>query len=465
MLNVMWFRSDLRVSDNPALMAAMATGPVVAIYFLCQQQWDWHKNSLLKRSLIVRQIKDLAKALAELNVPLRIIDAGAFDKVPEYMSRYVDRIKCQNVFCNLEYEVNEASLTAAVAQKLAVIGRSLVTTNDQCLVQPGQIKNKSGQPYKVFSAFRRAFYRTADRLLRPLYYRPERQVELAISTDLSALDSVRLCSSVDRLWPAGEDYAHKRLNLFVTEQILRYAERRDIPSLDATSALSPYLATGVLSTRQCLHATVLMNQAQPGGASQGVDVWIDELVWREFYRHLIFFFPQLCKGKPFKPETDLLPWRRDEDSLFRWSSGRTGYPIVDAAMRQLAETGWMHNRLRMVTAMFLTKDLFVDWRLGEQFFMSNLVDGDFASNNGGWQWSASTGVDAVPYFRVFNPYRQSERFDPEGVFIRRYLPELRQLDNRSIHHPSEAQVDATGYVLPMVEHRLAVQQVKSYFAG
>ncbi|PID43406.1 MAG: deoxyribodipyrimidine photolyase [Gammaproteobacteria bacterium] len=472
----MWFRSDLRVRDNPALMAAMAAGPVVGVYFLCEQQWDSHQVSLVKRSLIIRQLNALSDSLAALHVPLVVLNAGVFQRIPGLMTDYVKRVNCHHVFCNHEYEVNEADLTCLVRQALASAGHSLIASNDQCLVEPGQIQNRSGEPYKVFSAFRRAFYRSADYRIRPLHFQPARQSEVAGQsgmagqsetgsiTDLSPLKRVRLCSSVDDLWPAGEDYAHERLNRFVDEQATCYAEQRDIPSLDATSALSPYLATGIISTRQCLHAAVSMNQGRLTGGNKGIDAWINELLWREFYRHLLFFFPQLCKGKPFRPETDQLPWSRDEAILHRWASGRTGYPIVDAAMRQLTETGWMHNRLRMVTAMFLTKDLFVDWRLGEQFFMSHLIDGDLASNNGGWQWSASTGVDAVPYFRVFNPYRQSERFDPRGEFIRKYLPELRHLDDKSIHRPSEGQANSAGYDLPIVEHGEAVKRVKACFS-
>jgi len=195
------------------------------------------------------------------------------------------------------------------------------------------------------------------------------------------------------------------------------------------------------------------------GAGEGAAVWISELAWRDFYRHIMACFPSLAQGSPFKSETALLQWRHDHEQFQAWCDGQTGYPLVDAAMRQLNETGWMHNRLRMVTAMFLTKHLFIDWRWGEAHFMRRLIDGDFAANNGGWQWSASTGTDAVPYFRVFNPVRQSERFDPQGVFIQRYVPELRGLSGKALHRPWP--VD--GYPAPIVDHQGVRERVTLAF--
>jgi deoxyribodipyrimidine photo-lyase len=212
-----------------------------------------------------------------------------------------------------------------------------------------------------------------------------------------------------------------------------------------------------------MHAALSLNHGSLSEGQQGIATWINELIWREFYKHLLVDFPQLCRFKPFKPETDRLPWKQDSELFEAWKAGRTGFPIVDAAMRQLKQTAWMHNRLRMVVAMFLTKHLFIDWRLGEAYFMSMLVDGDLASNNGGWQWSASTGVDAVPYFRIFNPTRQSQRFDERGDFIRQYLPELSGLDNKSIHMPSAQQAKALAYPLPIVDHSAAVAQTKLWF--
>jgi deoxyribodipyrimidine photo-lyase len=227
--------------------------------------------------------------------------------------------------------------------------------------------------------------------------------------------------------------------------------------------LSPYLAVGAVSLRQCLWSALDANQGRLEGGNQGLSTWINELIWREFYKHIVRGFPEVCRYRPFKADTASIPWRHDAQLFQQWCRGLTGFPLVDAAMRQLNETGWMHNRLRMVTAMFLTKHLLVDWRWGERYFMNKLVDADFAANNGGWQWSASTGADAAPYFRVFNPTRQSQRFDPEGRFIRRYLPHMAGLDNAAIHDPAPLERAAIGYPMPIVDHALAVKQVKTLF--
>jgi deoxyribodipyrimidine photo-lyase len=197
-----------------------------------------------------------------------------------------------------------------------------------------------------------------------------------------------------------------------------------LPSLSGTSKLSPHLAAGTVSANQCFQKAYSRNRERLVGGNGSIDTWISELIWREFYNHIMAENPRLATGRAFKTETDALPWNRDSEQLELWQRGETGFPFVDAGMRQLNRTGWMHNRLRMVTAQFLAKHLFIDWRLGESYFMSQLVDGDFAANNGGWQWSASTGTDAVPYFRIFNPIRQAERFDPDGAFVRSMIPEL-----------------------------------------
>ena len=244
---------------------------------------------------------------------------------------------------------------------------------------------------------------------------------------------VSVSESLTGQWVPGEKAARQQLDRFVTRQLAGYQKQRDFPALTGTSGLSAALSAGTLSVASCYQAA--REAMADAGMREGAACWIGELAWRDFYRQIMAQFPRLSRGGAFRPETEWLQWRRDEDHFLAWCEGRTGYPLVDAAMRQLVATGWMHNRLRMVTAMFLSKHLWLDWRRGEAFFMEHLMDGDFAANNGGWQWSASSGTDAVPYFRVFNPIRQSQRFDPEGEFIARWVPELRHLDNKTIHEP------------------------------
>jgi len=241
----------------------------------------------------------------------------------------------------------------------------------------------------------------------------------------------------------------------------RYKEDRDFPAIDGTSLLSPYLASGIISGRQCRQAA--RDALADGGNSEGLFTWETEIAWRDFYIHILYHYPRVGMHRAFTPETEQLQWNQSEEHMRAWQQGQTGIPSVDAAMRHLRTTGWMHNRLRMVTAMFLSKNLFLDWRLGEAWFMSNLVDGFLASNNGGWQWSASTGTDAAPYFRVFNPVTQGQRFDPEGEFIRHWVPELAKMDSKRIHEPWKGGVLPGGYPRPIVDLKESRKEAIAHF--
>ncbi|HBU41695.1 MAG TPA: deoxyribodipyrimidine photo-lyase, partial [Microbacterium sp.] len=255
-------------------------------------------------------------------------------------------------------------------------------------------------------------------------------------------------------WTPGEHAAQRRLKSFLENRIDTYKQDRDFPASDATSVLSPYLACGSISLRRCAHEAVEWNNGKLDKGSPGAVHWISELIWREFYKYILVGFPRVSMHRAFNTSTERLGWNENDEHLSAWKEGRTGVPIVDAAMRQLVQTGWMHNRLRMIAAMFLTKNLFIDWRIGERFFMQHLIDGDLAANNGGWQWSASTGTDAAPYFRIMNPYSQSKKFDPEGEFIRAYVPELSELDAKDIHDPSQLPPmarDKLDYPAPIVD--------------
>jgi deoxyribodipyrimidine photo-lyase len=249
---------------------------------------------------------------------------------------------------------------------------------------------------------------------------------------------------------AGEDAARRRLSRFLDGPIGAYAHQRDLPAVDGTSRLSPYLRLGVLSPRVCVEAALDVAAQEPRQA-QGAGKWLDELVWREFYSAILEEHPHVLR-RSFRPEYDAIHWDDDPEHFEAWCAGRTGYPFVDAAMRQLACEGWMHNRARMVVASFLTKDLLIDWRRGERFFLERLVDGDPASNNGGWQWAASTGTDAQPYFRIFNPVAQGERFDPGGAYVRRYVPELEGVPDRFVHRPWQAPEPPPDYPSRVVDH-------------
>ena len=237
----------------------------------------------------------------------------------------------------------------------------------------------------------------------------------------------------------------------MSSKVKSYSEKRNSPILDGTSRISPYLALGILSPKRCILEGLKLNNFEFTSGNKGICKWIDEIVWREFYRNIMHSFPRVSQNKPFKAETESIQWRHSDKELEAFYTGNTGFPIVDAGIRQMLAEGWMHNRLRMVVAMFFTKNMLHDWRLGERFFMQNLIDGDFSSNNGGWQWSASTGTDAAPYFRIFNPITQSQNFDPSGEFIKQHIPELKDLSSKEIHFPQADLLTSFDYPTPILD--------------
>lgn len=438
MTQLIWLRSDLRVRDNTALCAAMSNGPTVALYMITPEQWLAHDDAPCKVDFWLRNLLELQRELSALNVPLLIRHVGNWQQVPEALLSLCQQLAIDAVQVNDEYGVHEQRRDQDCTSLLAQHGISLTGHLDQLLFQPGSLLTQAGHCFQVFSQFRKACYRRWQVGLPTCRAVPPAQTALAIEHDplpSSVAGFAPTAASIQQLWPAGEAEAQRRLQLFSDEQLHHYEQQRDLPARPGTSQLSAYLAAGVLSPRQCLHAALASNYGEFDTGNPGVVCWINELLWREFYKHILHGYPRVSMHRAFRKHTEALAWRSDPEQLTAWQEGRTGIPIVDAAMRQLLATGWMHNRLRMVVAMFLTKNLLINWREGEQFFMRHLIDGDLAANNGGWQWSASTGTDSAPYFRIFNPVRQSERFDADGRFIRHWLPELAGLSNKAIHNP------------------------------
>jgi deoxyribodipyrimidine photo-lyase len=431
---LVWFRRDLRIADNPALYYACQSSRegVVAVFVLTPDQWKQHDDAPAKVDFWLRNLKCLSGNLARLNIPLQIISKRTFADCPTAIQQAASRFSCDEVFANREYEVHERRRDEATAQLLAKQGIGFRQFHDRVIVPPGEIQTKDGRFYSVYTPYRRVWDKVMREHLNALG-RPKKQPALEIEPS-AVPDRIRgfdFRGTRPELWPAGEDEAHQRLGAF-QEIIDAYGTDRDIPAVRGTSLLSPWLAAGVISPHQCV-SRVLAACNDRLEKDSGAAVWISELTWRDFYVHVLTGFPRVSRHRPFKEKTDAVPWRDDATDLKAWQTGMTGYPIVDAGMRQLNQMGWMHNRLRMVTAMFLTKHLLIDWRLGEKYFMQHLIDGDLAANNGGWQWSASTGTDAQPWFRIFNPFSQSKRFDPDGVFIRRFCPELAELPAASLH--------------------------------
>ncbi|ROM76470.1 MULTISPECIES: deoxyribodipyrimidine photo-lyase [Pseudomonas] len=457
-MQLIWLRSDLRLHDNTALAAAAAKGPVVAVYLLSPEQWRAHDDAPCKIDFWLRNLASLSASLGNLNIPLLIRTAAHWDQAPQVLLTLCRELKISAVHINEEYGLNETRRDAEVAQALAGEGIDFHSHLDQVLFKPGSVLTKTGNYFQVFSQFRKVCYSRLHFSLPGLVPAPVRQAPTGIASDpvpAHVEGFERPGQALRALWPAGEQEARRRLDTFVDQQIDYYQSERDFPAKPGTSQLSAYLVAGVVSPRQCLHAALQANRGEFESGSAGAVTWINELLWREFYKHILVGYPRVSRHRAFRLETEALAWRDAPQELAAWKQARTGLPIIDAAMRQLLETGWMHNRLRMVVAMFLTKNLLIDWREGERFFMQHLIDGDLAANNGGWQWSASTGTDASPWFRIFNPLSQSEKFDSEGRFIKHWLPQLNDLDNQQVHNPNRRNggdlFSAVAYPAPIVD--------------
>jgi deoxyribodipyrimidine photo-lyase len=438
MRGLIWFREDLRTIDNTALYhaAKSCTDGIAAVYIIDTALWKKHDIAACRVEFILRGLEILRHDLDKLNIPLQLIEVKNTIDTPHELLKLLDHLKANALFFNRQYESNETQRDAQVKKYLLDNNKEIYSYDDQVILPPGSVKTLQGNYFSVFTPYKRAWYKIFSEQTIKQFPSPKVQTSLGIQIATQPISLPDFQSRINPiLWQAGEHKAKKQLNYFINENLFHYDKERDFPNLDGTSKLSPYLAAGMISPRQCFLAALDANENELDTGNKGAVIWMGELIWREFYKHILVAAPRVSKHKAYKVETDTIWWDHNEKLLLAWQQGQTGYPLIDAAMRQLNTTGWMHNRLRMVVAMFFTKNLFFDWRLGEKYFMSQLVDGDLAANNGGWQWSASTGTDSAPYFRIFNPIRQSERFDPEGKFIRQYCPELCDFDKKSIHEP------------------------------
>ena len=457
MTTLCWFRTDLRLTDQPALTAAMAQGNCIALFVISPEQWAEHGDSPNKVDFWLRSLKELSKALDRLNVPLKILHVAHWKSLPQALLEFCRTHNVTEVHCNREFGVNERRRDRAAYALLAQHNITLQGHHGGTLFVPGSVKTGSGGYYRVFTPFAKACrekLRASPYRVLPAPPPQTRQIALAADTVPDKLIGWdRPPEAIQQAWPADTQAAALRLDEFASKRMAYYKRDRDFPAVHGTSALSPYLAAGLISVGQCWQQALAHNQGELDTGQEGMITWMNELLWREFYQHLLHGYPSLSMHQPMRPETSAVQWRDSPSDFQAWCRAQTGVPIVDAAMRQLVHTGWMHNRLRMVVAMYLTKNLLIDWRLGEAFFMRHLIDGELAANNGGWQWSASTGADSAPYFRVFNPISQSQKFDPDGAFIKHWLPELDSLSTKEIHDPTPASRAARKYPNQIVDLR------------
>lgn len=457
-MNLVWFRHDLRTVDHPALWAALDSGqPVRAVYVASPAQWRSHDWGDARLDFVQRSVQALARALGALGIALDVLVLDTFADIPAGLLAHAQRHRVRQVFAHEEYEWHERQRDAACQALWSAQGIGLQLLPDQCVWPPGRVRNGQGQFYRVFTPFFRQWrLKLAE---APAQVLPTPQPQLPSTpadapADQQALWSKSWASAVPAcqpFWPAGPEAAQQRLQQFLQAALGQYAEGRDRADQAATSRLSADLSVGSLSVRQVL---VALRSAWQAGVDP--EPFIRQLAWRDFYRHVLVGFPWVSRGQPFDLQVGRrLQWRNDPAAFERWCQGQTGVPIVDAGMRALRAEGWLHNRLRMVVAMYLCKDLHIDWRWGERFFMQQLVDADLANNNGGWQWCASTGTDAQPYFRIMNPYSQSQKIDPAGTYIRRHVPELAALAAPAIHQPPPGLRRTLGYPAELVDHATA----------
>ncbi|KXK05142.1 MAG: deoxyribodipyrimidine photolyase [Nitrospira sp. OLB3] len=469
MKGLMWFRRDLRICDNPALVAAcQECREVVPLFVFDEPLLRSHVFGSACVGFMLGCLDELQRSLGDLGLRLHY-------RIGEQTEAVLQAVKdwgIDAVYWNRDYEPGARDRDRRVQDRLSQQGRTVKTFKDHVVFEAEEVRGLTGEPFQRYSAYRDRWWnrwRAAASLMLPAPKRRADGRETQASQDRPSAQDL----SYERvpLWiEPGERAAQARLQWFLRGPIHDYVNGRNLPALDGTSKLSPHFRFGTLSSRTAVHAALAALTA--GGAVSRADVftWLDELVWREFFQQVLMAFPQVTKG-PFKAK-DGLPAPRpegpDRDCLFAaWCEGRTGYPIVDAGMRQLNQTGWMHNRVRMVTASFLVKDLRLDWQSGERYFMQHLMDGDLAANNGNWQWCASTGTDAMQGYRIFNPRIQSEKFDRDGDYIRHYVPELAKVPVQWIHEPhltppdEQEQADCRigiEYPAPIVDHKAAREE-------
>jgi deoxyribodipyrimidine photo-lyase len=459
---IVWFRNDLRVRDNLALLTAAASGrAVVPVFILDDKESDMRALGGAQRWWLHHSLTALSNSLDALDSKLVLRRAEPLVVLNELISD----TGAKTVLWNRRYAPDQIKLDTTIKQALRDSGIVVESFGGRIMHEPTQVKTGSGGPYRVYTPFWRAFSEMPDP--RPPADSPQEINAYEGNVASDKLEDWSLlpeypdwADGLREEWTPGEDGARQRLGEFLENALSGYAANRDIPSAPGTSKLSPHLAFGEISPFRIWEAMECYRGDTP---SDDFKTFRKELVWREFSYHLLVNFPDL-RTRNYNDDFDAFPWADSDTNLETWQKGLTGYPVVDAGMRQLWQTGWMHNRVRMIVSSFLVKHLLIDWRRGEEWFWDTLVDADPASNTASWQWVAGSGADASPYFRIFNPILQGEKFDPDGEYVKRFVPELAGLPKKFIHKPWEAPISTlrdagvklgVTYPRPVIEHKHA----------
>ncbi len=460
---IIWFRNDLRLKDNPALYNAAQRGMIIPVYIFDDETAAKWKIGSASKWWLHKSLVALAADFAALGISLILLKGSP----QEILEKLLVKSGADAVFWNRRYEPYFIKEDAAIKRALEELGVQVQSFKASLLFEPWEIKNKQGDNYKVFTPFWN-YCLSLPQPDEPLAIPKLRPIAVNIKSD--HIDSFQLLpkkpdwsGGLAAEWQPGENGAITLLNYFLDNSINNYANGRDIPALGSTSKLSAYLHFGEISPRQiwyCVHFNAQINSN--ANERHNLQKFLAEIGWREFSYNLLYHYPGL-PDKPFNTKFANFPWQEDSKNLHLWQQGQTGYPIVDAGMRQLWQTGYMHNRVRMIVASFLTKHLLINWQEGAKWFWDTLVDADLASNSVGWQWVAGCGADAAPYFRIFNPVLQGKKFDPNGDYVRKWIPQLAHIDNKYSHCPWELGKTIKNYPAPIVDHAQARQRaMKAY---
>ncbi|KAK4543291.1 hypothetical protein LTR36_005650 [Oleoguttula mirabilis] len=474
-----WYKRDLRTYDNRALSMASAKAgskgvPLICIFVVSPQDYQAHFTSAPRVDFELRTLEVMKRDLAEKGIPLYVTTIEDRKEVTGHILQKCEEWGAKHIYCNIEYEVDELRRETKMVKRCLDKGISFTAVHDDVVVPPETLTTGAGKQYSVYSPWFRAWIKHVhehphllDASEPPAPNPPAARLRFQSIFDAPLPPAPENKSLIDEertrfahLWPPGEQEAHHRLERFLHEKVGAYKDTRNFPAEQSTGMLSVHLSAGTLAARTAVRSARDGNSTKKLDAGNpGIAGWISELAWRDFYKHVLAHWPYVCMFKPFKYEYTNIAWSYDAELFAAWCDGRTGFPIVDAAMRQLNHMGYMHNRCRMIVASFLAKDLLIDWRMGEKYFMEHLIDGDFASNNGGWGFAASTGVDPQPYFRIFNPLLQSEKFDAQGLYIRKWVPELAGVEGKAVHDPygrgAGRVAEGAGYPRMVVEHKVS----------
>lgn len=463
---IFWFRRDLRLDDNIGLHEAIETGqPVIPLYIIDPRIQKSERYSPARMAFLLSALEAVDKRLNAYNTQL-LVRHGNPHKI---LSELIEETGADKLYFNADYTPFSAKRDASIQDDLSIEVKAF---DDALLIPPGRVMKDDGDPYVVFTPFKKRWNEKSKPAISTVELSPNNFYNISdLQNDgIPTHEQLDIQTAIP-IPRADEAYAQERLANFVKSEIEDYSTARNYLPIDpfdddrpeGSSFLSPYFRLGILSPRQAYwSARGKYANVKTKSIRDSIETWVSELTWREFYMHIMTHFPHVDRGN-FRPTYDTLEWRTEPDELQAWKDGKTGFPIIDAPMRQLKAIGWMPNRARMIVASFLTKDLLIHWQEGEKHFMQYLLDGDPAANNGGWQWAAGTGTDAQPYFRIFNPMSQSKKFDKDGEYIRHWIPELRDVPTKYIHEPWMMDTPPNDYPEPIVDHKFARERTLEAF--